>query len=145
MLGKQDEDMAVVDKPVKTDISKNLALVAPGIEQILNGTPQLTFEATDVYAACMNGSATLWTTPDGFVVTTSEIDPFNGAKTYLIWLAWAKVRGNNLVVKHQDFFMDQARKEDCKNIEVRSAVPELASYVISNGWQVDTVVYTREL
>lgn len=137
--------MAVVDKPVKTDISKNLALVAPGIEQILNGTPQLTFEATDVYAACMNGSATLWTTPDGFVVTTSEIDPFNGAKTYLIWLAWAKVRGNNLVVKHQDFFMDQARKEDCKNIEVRSAVPELASYVISNGWQVDTVVYTREL
>ena len=137
--------MAVVDKPVKTDISKNLALVAPGIEQILNGIPQLTFEATDVYAACMNGSATLWTTPDGFVVTTSEIDPFNGAKTYLIWLAWAKVRGNNLVVKHQDFFMDQARKEDCKNIEVRSAVPELASYVISNGWQVDTVVYTREL
>jgi len=143
--GRQDVDTVAEDKPTVADISKNLSWVVPGIDEILEDTPQLTFEAADVYAACMNGSATLWTTADGFVVTTGEIDAFTGDRTYLIWLAWAKVRGNNLVVKHQDFFISHAKEEGYKYIEVRSAVPELASYVISNGWEVDTVVYTREL
>lgn len=145
MLGRQDVDTVVVDKPRKTDISKNLTWVHPAIDEILDANPQLTFDAADVYAACMNGSATFWTTDDGFVVTTSEIDTFNNERTFLIWLAWAKVRGNNLVVKHQDFFIDHARDRGFKKIEVRSAVPELSSYVLAYGWQVDTVVYTRDL
>lgn len=145
MLGRQDVDTVVVDKPKKTDISKNLTWVHPAIDEILDANPQLTFDAADVYAACMNGSATLWTTNDGFVVTTSEVDTFNKERTFLIWLAWAKVRGNNLVVKHQNFFMDYARDRGFKKIEVRSAVPELSSYVLAYGWQIDTVVYTRDL
>ena len=145
MLGRQDVDTVAVDNPVQTEFGDNLSWVCPAVEEILDANPQLTFTVEDVYAACMNCSATLWTTDDGFVVTTSEVDTFNNERTFLIWLAWAKVRGNNLVVKHQNFFMDYARDRGFKKIEVRSAVPELSSYVLAYGWQVDTVVYTRDL
>lgn len=138
-------DTVKVDNPVQAEFRDNLSWVCPAIEEILFANPQLTFTTEDVYAACINGSASLWVTDDGFVVTTSEIDPYNGDRTFLIWLAWAKIRGNNLVVKHQDFFMDYARERKYKKIEVRSAIPELTSYVLAHGWEIDTIVYTRDL
>jgi hypothetical protein len=30
-------------------------------------------------------------------------------------------------------------------MEVRSAVPELKDYILSQGWELDTIVYTREV
>ena len=66
--------------------------VKAGIEEILFEQAQLTFRPEDVYAACLNEEAHLWVAPEGFVISTSELDPFTGARTFLLWLAWAKKR-----------------------------------------------------
>jgi len=131
--------------PVISDIEENIHWVAPAIEEILEANPQLTYTAADVYLACKQDQATLWTTKDGMVVTTGETDLFTNERTMLVWIAWAWERGNNLVTKHQDFFIEQAKIGGFKKLEVRSAVPELKDYVLSQGWQLDTIVYTRDV
>jgi len=139
------KDMAQVADPIIADIDKNIEWVAPAVQEILDANPMLTFTAADIYAACKQGMATLWVTEDGMVVTTGETDIFTGERTMLIWLAWAWKRGLNLVAKHQDFFSQQARELGFKQLEVRSAVPELKEYFLSQGWELDTIVYTRDV
>lgn len=139
------ESMVKADNPVEARIEDNLDWVVPAIEEILVDTPQLTFTAADVFLACTQNQATLWTTDEGLVVTTGETDIFTGKRTMLIWLAWAKKRGNNLVTVHQDFFREQAKLGGFSKLEVRSAVPELKDYILSQGWQLDTIVYTRDV
>lgn len=134
-----------VNEPVITEMYENFGWVIPAINEILEGNPQLTFTAADVYAACSKGAATLWTTQEGFVVTTGELDTFTGERTMLIWLAWARKRGTNLVEKYQDFFVNQARVGGFTKLETRSSVPELREYFLGNGWQIDTIVYTRDV
>jgi hypothetical protein len=134
----------VVD-PTVADVACNFHWLGPAIQEILDAHPQMTFTPGDVYAACEQGSATLWTADGGFVVTTGETDAFTGDRTLLIWLAWASERGTNLVTQHQDFFIEHARKGGYNKLEVRSAVPELKDYIISQGWQIDTIVYTRDV
>jgi hypothetical protein len=138
-------DMVKADNPVETPIEDNLDWVVPAIDEILSETPQLTFTAADVFLACAQNQATLWTTDEGLVVTTGETDIFTGKRTMLIWLAWAKERGNNLVDEHQEFFREQAKLGGFSKLEVRSAVPELKDYILSQGWQLDTIVYTRDV
>jgi len=105
----------------------------------------LTFTAADVYLACKQGAAKLWITKDGMVVTTGETDVFTGRRTMLIWIAWARKRGMNLVAAHQEFFREQARDLGFVKMEVRSAIPELKDYILSQGWELDTIVYTRDV
>lgn len=145
--GAQDvTDMAwAVSDPIATDITCNAQWVLPAIQEILDANLMLTFTPGDVYAACESGAATLWTTEHGFVVTTGETDTFTGERTMLIWLAWAYKQGMNLVAKHQEFFAGQARQQGFVKMEVRSAVPELKDYILSQGWELDTIVYTREV
>ena len=144
-LQKQEGSTGTDSNPVLSDFSVNTHWVVPGIEEILKENPQLTFTPGDVYTSCVYGDSDLWTTDEGFVVTTRLVDTFSEDTTLLIWLAWAKTRGNNLVVKHQDFFLNRAKKAGYKKLEVRSAVPGLAPYILKNGWDVDTVVYTRDV
>jgi hypothetical protein len=66
--------------PVLSDIRAEWDWVKPGIEGILNEDRFLSFRPEDVYAACINKQAHLWTTSDGFVVTTGETDPFSGER-----------------------------------------------------------------
>jgi hypothetical protein len=131
--------------PVVSDIRTNRDWVLAGVQEVLDGSPQLSYTTEDVYQACDKKLAVLWTTEDGFVVTTGETDPFTGNRTMLVWVAWAFTRGTNLVMQHQDFFIEAARDAGYKKIEVRSAVTELKSYILSLGWKLDTIVYTRDL
>ena len=146
-LGKQDViDMAEsAGNPVEADIDEHISWVAPAINDILEDNPMLTYTAADVYLACKQGAATLWVTKDGMVVTTGETDIFTGRRTMLIWVAWAWKRGMNLVAVHQEFFRRQARDLGFVKMEVRSAVPELKDYILSQGWELDTIVYTRDV
>lgn len=131
--------------PVVSDVRIEWDWVRYGIEEILKEDRKLTFRPEDVYAACLAGQALLWTTDEGFVVSTSETDVFNGEKTFLVWLAWARERGNNLAVKHRCFFEEAAKDAAFDKIEVRSAIPEVRDYLINTGWEIDTVVFTRYL
>lgn len=137
--------MDSVVNPVLSDVRTEWDWVRYGIEEILKEDRNLTFRPEDVYAACLAGQALLWTTDEGFVVSTSETDVFNGEKTFLVWLAWARERGHNLAVKHRVFFEEAARGAGFSKIEVRSAIPEVRDYLINTGWEIDTVVFTRYL
>jgi len=144
--GEQGDDgMVTADSPVESLIEDNIHWVAPAVEEILADNPQLTYTAADVYLACAQGQATLWTTAEGMVVTTGETDIFTGKRTMLVWLAWAKKRGTSLVAQHQDFFIEQAKQGGFVKLEVRSAVPELKDYILAQGWQLHTIVYTRDI
>lgn len=144
--GEQGDDgMVTADNPVESLIEDNIHWVAPAVEEILADNPQLTYTAADVYLACAQGQATLWTTDEGMVVTTGETDIFTGKRTMLVWLAWSKKRGTNIAAKHQDFFIEQAKQGGFVKLEVRSAVPELKDYILAQGWQLHTIVYTRDI
>lgn len=144
VLNETDTDEVV--EPVLTDIRKVWRKVRRGIRSILLEQSQLTFIPEDVYAACVNGQALLWTTDEGFVITTSEVDEFNDERSFLIWLAFAYGgTGGKLVMKHQQFFENAARDAGYKALEVRSPVLGLKEYLLFQGWEIDTIVYTRRL
>jgi len=145
-LGAQGVDATVAeDKPTFARVREEWVWVKRGIEEILAEQPQLTFRPEDVYAACLNGEAHLWVAPEGFVITTAEVDEFTGAKTFLLWLAWAKNRGQSCAIKYLPFFAELARENGFKNIETRTPIAALEDYFLAEGWKKDTVIYTREL
>lgn len=131
--------------PVIVPIREHWEAVKVGINEILAEQPQLTFRPEDVYAACLNEEAHLWVAPEGFVITSSERCQFTGARTLLLWLAWAKNRGDNCAVKYLPFFEQVAREHGYKSIETRTPISALEDYFLADGWTKDTVVYTREV
>lgn len=136
---------AAAVEPVVSDIRREWDWVRRGVEEILRNSKTLTYRAEDVYAACVNKQAVLWTTSEGFVISTTEIDPFTDRKTMFLWLAWAKDRGNSLVSKYQTFFERVARDAGYSYLETRSSHLGLMQHLESHGWAIDTVVYTRAL
>ena len=144
-LNQSDTSTAQVSDPVLGDIAIEWDWVKEGIKEILEVDKGLTFSPDHVYAACLAQQAILWVAEGGFVISTGETDIFNGERTFLVWLAWAEKRGDNLAVKHLPFFEAAAKGAGFSKIEVRSAVPEVVSYLENTGWEVDTVVFKRYL
>jgi len=131
--------------PVLCNIREEWEWVKPGIEEILTEQKFLTFRPEDVYAECLNKTAYLWCTDDGFVVTTTEIDEFNNEKIFFFWLAWAKTRGQNLIGIHQRFFADAAKDAGYHRLSVYTPVRGVERYLLMSGWERETAVYTRYL
>jgi hypothetical protein len=142
------QDVATVTEtavdPWVADVRKEWDWVKKGVDEIVS-TANVTYRAEDVYAACVSNQAVLWITNEGFVISTTEIDPFTEEKTMLLWLAWAVERGNDLVSKYQAFFERVAKEAGYGRMETRSPFLGLMSHLIGHGWDVDTVVYTRKL
>lgn len=136
---------AAAANPVFADIRTEGYWVIPAVQEILDEQPQLSFTTNDICIACKEGSATLWVAKEGFVISTGETDSFTGDRTFLVWVAWARDRGQSCVIKYYDFFAHVAREAGFKRIEVRTPIRKLEPYLIAEGWDIDTVVYTREL
>ncbi len=148
LLEKPDTQNAVgeqVTEPTLANIRQEWAWVKGGIEEILAEQPQLTFRPEDVYAACLNGDAHLWLAPEGFVVSTESLDEYTGTRTFFLWLAWAKNRGENCAMKYIGFFEKTAKQYGFSRIETRTPIGALETYFLADGWKKDTVIYTREL
>ena len=141
---KHNDDIADID-PRITDIKAAWDWVKVGIEEILLEQPQLTFTPENIYSECKNGSALLWTTDEGFIISSTLVDPFNREETFLVWIAWAKKRGGNCVVKHFPFFQRKAKEAGYKYIEVRTPVEAMNKYLTSQGWDLNTTIYKRGL
>lgn len=131
--------------PVFADIRREWHWVKPGIEGILAEDKFLSFRPEDVYAACINEQAHLWTTDEGFVVTTGETDPFSGERSLLVWLAAAVYRGQGLVSVHEEFFMRIAKEAGYSKLTVRSSIPKMSNYLTEMGWDIETIVYSKDL
>jgi hypothetical protein len=132
-------------EPRLADIRQEWAWVKEGIEEVLVEQPQLTYRPEDIYAQCVNGDALLWVAPEGFVVSSGFKDEFNDKSTFLIWIAWAKQRGQNCAVKYYDFFAKNAAEAGYDKIETRTAVSQVERYLLSDGWRKEAVIFTREL
>lgn len=147
MLGEQDvtDTVESADEPVLGNIREEWVWVKRGIEEILAEQPQLTFRPEDVYAACLNKEALLWVAPEGFVITLETHDEFTNRKTFFVWLAWAKKRGESCVIKYYPFFAQIAKQHGFFNVEVRTPFSGIEDYLLAEGWKKDTVIYTREL
>jgi hypothetical protein len=150
MAGSADHVYEIVTEekggdPIYASIRDHWDWAKMGLEEIVAENPRLTYMPEDVYASCINGQAHFWMAPEGFVITSTEVDGFTGNRTFYIWIAWAKERGQSCVIKYYPFFEQVAKDAGYKKIEVRTAVSALEPYLISEGWTKETVVYTREL
>lgn len=142
--GAQDaESTEPAANPAYLQVRDHWHWVRPGIEEILAEQPLLTFRPEDVYALCLEGKAHLWGAPEGFVVSTTQVDQFSGKKTFFVWLAWARERGNHCVIKYLPFFTAVAREHGYNEIEVRTPHPKLEKYLVDEGWQKETVIFKR--
>ena len=132
-------------EPRLADIRHEWTWVREGIEEVLLEQPQLTFRPEDIYAQCVNGEALLWVAPEGFVISSGLKDEFNDKSTFLLWIAWARKRGQSCAVKYYDFLADNAAKAGYEKIETRTAVPQVEQYLAAEGWRKEAVIFTREL
>lgn len=131
--------------PLLFDIRHAWDIVLPGIEQILEETPQLTFRPEDVYTECREGRAQLYISEKGWAILTREIDHFTDEHTLLIWLAKSVNPGDHSWVYHKEWLFELAREQQCEYIEARSAIKELEPYAEATGWIVDTRVFRLEV
>ena len=135
--------------PIVANIRQEWDWVKIGIEEILDAQPQLTYRPEDVYAECINGTATLFIDEHkSFAVTTIEVDRFTGQNTFLIWLAWCSKKGlkhNSSIVMHTSFFEQVASDCKCSFLETKSPLDKLNEHFIENGWDLNTRVFTRKL
>jgi hypothetical protein len=134
----------VAVEPWVADVRREWDWIRKGVEEIVS-TANVTYRVEDVYSACVNQEAVLWVTNEGFVVSTTETDPYTDEKTMLLWLAWAVKKGNDLVSKYQAFFERVAREAGYSRLETRSPFLGLMPHLTERGWEIDTVVYTRKL
>lgn len=144
-LGRETDMEGKRADPVFADIRREWHWVKPGIEGILAEDRFLSFRPEDVYAACINEQAHLWITDEGFVVTTGETDPHSGERSLLVWLAAAVYQGQGLVSVHEAFFMRVAKEAGYSRLTVRSRVPKMQNYLTELGWDIETVVYSKDL
>tara|TARA_B110001454_G_scaffold218590_1_gene247051 strand:- start:1006 stop:1419 length:414 start_codon:yes stop_codon:yes gene_type:complete len=133
-----------LDEPYLGNIRQEWHWVKQGIEEILETQKNLTFIAEDVYVACINNTAQLWVAPEGFVITTGCSDEYSDIRTLLIWLAWARVKGQDCVIKYTPYFSQLAKEAGYALLEVRTPIPAPPRWLDSE-WQLDHFVYTRNI
>ena len=131
--------------PEFADIRDHWSWVKPGIEEILADSPHLSYLPEDVYAECISGKSALYVTPIGFAVVSVSVDEYSKERRLFIWLAWAKDRGEHKWLLYEDWLNLLAVDLECNRIEARSSVLELQPYALATGWDIDTVIYSREV
>jgi hypothetical protein len=133
--------------PVMANIRAEWDWVKEGVEEILNLSRHLTWRPEDIYASCLSGESALWIRDhDWFVVSTIEVDQFNGARTFLIWLSWTRDRGNGVASEMWPFFEMVARQSGCDMIEVRTEHKRVGEYIETDlGWDCQQMVFSKDL
>ncbi|SVD54103.1 uncharacterized protein METZ01_LOCUS406957 [marine metagenome] len=133
-----------LDEPYLADIRQEWHWVKQGIEEILNEQKDLTYIAEDVYAECVNKTAQLWVAPEGFIVTTGYPDEYTESKTLLVWLAWARVKGEDCVIKYTPLLSRLAKEAGYDLLEVRTPIPVPERW-LTDGWRLVHAVYVRNI
>jgi len=139
------ERRSTTELPVSTNIRKCWDKVKPGIVEIIEQDPFVTFIPEDVYSECVNERAFLYTSSVGFLILTIEVDQFTKDKTLLLWIAYTYEKGGHEWLAHEEWFNDLAKEVGCKYLEARSRVPEMESYTKQVGWELDTRIYRKEV
>lgn len=132
------------DQPALADIRKEWHWVRPGIEEILDSDPHVNEIPEDVYAACVNGRAALWTTDRYFVVTQTFND--NSVLGFSIWYAWSKDRGAKHSLVGHPFFERMAREMGCQFMQTQTSRGALVDHFLRDlDYEVKTTVLVKNL
>jgi len=138
--------MEEATNPVIANIRAEWDWVRPGIEEVLHLDVNADYRPEDVYASCVMGESHLWVHPEGFVVTTSEINKYTGERSLLIWIAHAKQRGGSVATDYTAFFEDVARNTGHSHIQTITPHEPLADYLIATaGWQKQHIILGKDL
>ena len=131
--------------PVIGDIREDWDSVRPCLELLLEECTNLSFRMEDVYAEVVAEKAVYWKAPEGFVISTTEVDRFTNRKTFFIWIACAYERGNRNMLKYYPFFQSLAKELGMEALEVRTAHIAIQPILLGAGWKMDTVIYRLEV
>ena len=119
--------------------------VREGLQEIVEASPEITTHVDDIKQALEAETAVLWTTDEGFVISTGITEWPTGRRVFLVWWAWARKRGTDLVEKHYPFFAAVARDAGFSAIEVRTTTDAVAEHLLKKGWTKSTMTLTRGL
>lgn len=136
---------AGIDDPAVTPHGAIWPWVERGLEDILQDATTIKVRAADVKQTLDEGTTVLWTTAEGFVISTGSTEWPSGRRVFLIWWAWAVNRGTDLVQKHYPFFARVAKEAGFSAIEVRTTTDAVAEHLQRKGWIKSTTTMTREL
>ena len=139
------ERRSTTELPLPADIRQCWDKIKPGLVEIIEENPLLTFIPEDVYSECVNERAFLYTSSVGFLVLTVEVDTFTKDKTLLLWIAYTYNKGGHEWLAHDEWFNDLAKNAGCKYLEARSRVLEMESYTKKIGWELDTRIYRKNV
>ena len=139
------ERRSTTELPLPADIRQCWDKIKPGLVEIIEENPLLTFIPEDVYSECVNERAFLYTSSVGFLVLTVEVDTFTKDKTLLLWIAYTYNKGGHEWLAHDEWFNDLAKNAGCKYLEARSRVLEMESYTKKIGWELDTRFYRKNV
>lgn len=132
--------------PQKASIREEWHWVKPGIEEILHLDKHLNYLPEDVYASVINGDSELWVHPDFFTVLTIETDDYNGDRTLLIWLMWAKERGKGNAIQYTEFYENLGRYYGCKRVAGKGVQMPAIQYAIDKvGWEISEITFSKDL
>lgn len=121
-------------------IRSHWAWIKEGLEEVkkLRGG---TWRLEDVYAACVNQEASLWTSDDGFVIFKPIVDDYSGERILLVWMAWGKSKGD-LIAQYQDQIVDIAKEQAFDILRFYRHAKGPAEY---QGWTKTYTIYDMEL
>lgn len=132
--------------PVLTDIREYWHWVRPALEEIIDESQFMDLIPEDVYAACKAEDAHFWVTDDGFVVTTVLTEAYTGARSLLLWFAFARQRGGAEAVSHCAFFEQVARDIGAKYLETRTGTRAVAEYLQQKvGWELELLTLKKDV
>ena len=102
----------------------------------------------DIYAACVNGQATLWTADDispedGFLITQVKREPFSGQRYLLLWVAWCPDEEG--AKRFQQYVEEVAKEADCSYIEFWTSKKEIRDHGIKFGYEQITYKCKKEI
>ncbi len=134
-----------VFEPIVGNIREDWDRMRPHIEFLLDDCPNLAFRVEDVYAEVVAENAVYWKAPEGFVVSTTEVNRFTGQKTFFIWIACAYKRGDRNMLKYYPFFQALAKELGMEALEVQTSHEAIQPILLDAGWYLETVVYRLEV
>ena len=94
----------------------------------------------DLYAACVNGDAHLFTCPEGFVIVELQTDRYTLEREMFVIAAYGD--GDRLLAKYQEELDKLARHFGATSITTSSPRPGFGRL---SGWEQDCVFYRRRV
>lgn len=128
--------MNIVADPVLSDVDDEWYRVRPALVRLFTKSPAFDITPNQVREMCLDQTAQLWTTEEGFMVTRFQDDNYTGERTLLLWLGARFDDATDVCSKHLPFFDGVAKYMNCKYVEVWSSREGMERYLSRHGFDL---------